>query len=390
MEALKWVFGSVIWKFTWAMAVISACIRGVVESVIRMLMLPWRIWKAFVHLINYVKTRLYKMFVYESQDNKIAQSLLDSIGEEGNEDATKKNTTEVEAYIGISTSSTAEIDEDGEAVTVPRGGASNTARSSFRKKHLTMRGHEIPPFHRRKNIEYSNDISERVGVCISMRVSEERGFEYRWNFFYSCLPTLEFWGRRIGIGDKTKNIAEQSTSNKTHLVEGDKIKGTGSSASSPKKHSKLQSFLDDHTASLGCSGGWPLPVDPHFSCNLLLSLNRFYYAWLLKNISSILLPSSKPSSNGKKAASTNSQLTQETAAATKKLSSKHSSRLESSSEDAISNDSKRDGSASKAVTFVCDADSSDSEQDEQMMKSKVDSEGHADKATKVVIKRKAT
>ena len=74
------------------------------------------------------------------------------------------------------------------------------------------------------------------------------------------------------------------------------------------KNSAVSSFLNDHSSSVGFSTGWPLPVDPFFSFNLLVSLSGFYYGWLLKKcIGSLISVGESPgSSKSKKSTSTTS------------------------------------------------------------------------------------
>lgn len=200
----------------------------------------------------------------------------------------------------------------------PRGGASNTTQiSSFHKKHLTMFGNEIPTFHCPNSIEYSSTIQERIGVAVSWRVSQERGYECRWNFVYSCLPTLLFWGqleeerkrrvetarRYVGIWGKRN---DPSSARHIGTIETDKIDGkdaigseskslSNSRSKSQSKPPILASFLSDHSSALGISGGWPMPSDPYFNLSLMLSLSGFYYGWLLKYIRSLfVLPIPSP------------------------------------------------------------------------------------------------
>ena len=152
------------------------------------------------------------------------------------------------------------------------------------KRFRTMLGYEVPKFHRSGNIEYSSTISQRVGVCVSWRVSKERGYEYRWNLFCNLLPTQECWERLDKIATKKMNEFQKLTS---------KNRKSDGYESAPKT-SIIKSFLYQHSATLGISSGYPLPVDPFFSLNLLLSTSGFYYGWLLKYIASILCVQRRP------------------------------------------------------------------------------------------------
>ncbi len=384
-------------------------------------MLPWTIFQAFVQLASYVKARLYKIFVYETEDQKIAQSLMESVGgeEESDVDATtlKNIDTNVDSYVELSSSSSGTNakngTDDGDIAAVLRGGASgkpNTKISSSkskRKKYVTLFGHEIPTFHRTNSIEYSTTKSERVGICVSWRVSKEHGYEYRWNFFYSCLPTLEFWdlvdearkrkinnmNRRIGVWGLRKPIKAlltssslpSSNSTSAESINDDKLTSLSSSTSKPS--SKFYSFLEEHSASLGYSAGWPLPVEPYFSFSLLLSLSGFYYAWLLKSIRSVFLFGANIwKKKADKESSTGSEiLTEDTvsssAGTTKKsVADKHFS-TSGMSKEALANDEEE----SESDVTVDETES----EEEGLPASTMDPEESSDDTTKVLVKRKA-
>ena len=286
LEAIKWFLGGVVWKIQWVLAVTSAFVRGVVESLLWVFLSPWRLWLSCARILSFVAKKLVVK-------NDTTQSLAESIAEEnGGEDA---NTTKREAIDGkvegfIEMSNTADNLSAVSATAVvdsPRGGASTKARKP-KKRHLTIRGYEVPTFHRTTCIEYSSTIQQRIGVCISWRMSKERGYEYRWNFFYSCLPTQDFWSR----------LKEETNQKLSWLLKSqpDK-KGVKDTVSKLP----LSSFLQAHYASLGFSGGFPLPVDPFFTCSLLLSMSGFYYGWLFRGIGSALTlkPKSEPNKEKK-------------------------------------------------------------------------------------------
>mmetsp|Transcript_34486 Transcript_34486/g.62028 ORF Transcript_34486/g.62028 Transcript_34486/m.62028 type:complete len:685 (-) Transcript_34486:87-2141(-) len=317
LEAIKWLIHSIIWKIQWGFAVVSAVIRGVIEAAIWIVLWPWRLWRTSVQVMAVLASRFgskQEEGMIEAVDEDATRSIIES--SEG------MNVT-ISTHIELNNSSEYRDNGNLSAVSAtavadsPRGGASNTTQvTSFRKKHLTMFGNEIPTFRCPNSIEYSSTIQERIGICVSWRVSQERGYEYRWNFVYSCLPTLLFWGqleeerkrrvetarRYVGIWGKRN---DPSSARHIGTIETDKIDGkdaTGSESKSlsnsrSKSQSKppiLASFLSDHSSALGISGGWPMPVDPYFNLSLMLSLSRFYYGWLLKYIRSLfVLPSPK-------------------------------------------------------------------------------------------------
>ncbi|KAL7526541.1 hypothetical protein ACHAXR_003371 [Thalassiosira sp. AJA248-18] len=331
LEAIKWLVGGVIWKVQWGLAVVSAFIRGVIEAALWVIMWPWRVWRATVELMAKLASKF--RFGPKMQEVEAMQTLINSTDEAVDEDATNNiiDSTEgtnitIETHIEMNNSS--EYSKgNGEIPTVsatavvdsPRGGATtDTAQvSTPRKKHLTLFGSEVPTFHRPTSLEYSSTVQERIGCAISWRVSQERGYEFRWNFVYTCLPTMLFWGqleeerrrqvevarqRFVGIWGKRN---DPSSAKYVGTIKADKIGDKDSvraeSKSLPKNRSKpqsniLSSFLSDHSSTVGMSAGWPMPVEPFFNLNLMMSLSGFYYGWLLKYIRSLfVLPFPKPS-----------------------------------------------------------------------------------------------
>ena len=129
LEAVKWAVGGVFWKFRWAIAVMSAFIRGVVETVIWFLMLPWRIWRAWTQMVGFATQSIFKVFAIKSKDMKTAESSLESIDEESDDNILKNKDGSVDGFIEMSHNSQGK--DDGETTQVsatavmesPRGGA---------------------------------------------------------------------------------------------------------------------------------------------------------------------------------------------------------------------------------------------------------------------------
>ena len=288
LEAIEWVIGGFLWKIKWSLAVASALVRTVIDLFVWIIMTPWRTWLTLQQIMSNVARK-------HVSKSGMAQSLIDSINaEHENDDDSKPINTDtddskLDGLIEMSTASLANKDigeippvSTSAVVGSPRGGAFGMSRST--KRFRTMLGYEVPKFHRSGNIEYSSTISQRVGVCVSWRVSKERGYEYRWNFFCNFLPTQECWERLDKIATKKMNEFQKLTS---------KNRKSDGYESAPKT-SIIKSFLYQHSATLGISSGYPLPVDPFFSLNLLLSTSGFYYGWLLKYIASILCVQRRP------------------------------------------------------------------------------------------------
>jgi len=316
-EVVKWLVGGVVWKIQWGLAVASALIRGVAEAAIWIMFWPWRLWRSTVQVMGILASRVGTK---EFEETTVTSPLIDSINEAMDGDVTQGiidsgdvvNVT-IDTHIQINNSS--EYKGNGEisapsataVMDSPRGGSSSTTQVSsyFRKKHLTISGDEIPTFHRTTSIKYSSTIQERIGMCISWRISQERGYEYRCHFVYTCLPTLLFWiqleeERKVRIKGLRRFIGVWGKSNEVDKIcdtEASRSESKSLSSSRSKSQSKstfLSTFLSEHSSTLGISSGFPLPVDPYFSFSLMLSLSAFYYGWLLKYMRSLfILPSQK-------------------------------------------------------------------------------------------------
>ena len=342
VEAIKWAMGGVVWKVRWAAAVVSALLRFVAEAAIWAILWPWRLWSATVRFLAGISMGGSAGTITDDDDTlpestmiddgidrlpavMIANDLID-LSDDGSSPIVG-----IETHIEINNSSADRGDSASVAAVVdsPRGGASSdtssrvvSSSSSFRRKrrHLTMFGGEIPPFHRTTTIEYSSIIQERLGVSLSWRMSRVRGYEYRCNFFFSCMPTRIFWGqmeeerrrqvdrvrRAVDIWGSRDNSPTTSSAKQAGITEVNQIdednnnpggrwdvqsSSRSSKSQAPSSTSMLSSFLSEHFSAVGISTGWPLPMEPYFALNLVLSLSGFYYGWLLEYIRSIFVPS---------------------------------------------------------------------------------------------------
>ncbi len=336
VEAIKWAMGGVVWKVWWGAAVVSALLRCVAEVGIWAILWPWRLWSATVRLLagispggghagtrrrddddNFPESTMIDDVIIEGPAAVIANDLVD-VSDDGSP------IVSIETHIEVNNSSAHRGDPASVAAVVdsPRGGASSdtssrvvSSSSSFRKRrHLTMFGGEIPPFHRTTTIEYSSIIQERLGVSLSWRLSRVRGYEYRCNFFFSCMPTRIFWGQveeerrrqvdrvrravdfRGSRDSPTTSSAKQAGTTEVKQVDEDANAGrldvqSSRSKSQASSSSMLSSFLSEHFSAVGINTGWPLPMEPYFALNLVLTLSGFYYGWLLEYIRSIFVPS---------------------------------------------------------------------------------------------------
>ena len=88
------------------------------------------------------------------------------------------------------------------------------------------------------------DISERIGMSFSWRVSRKRGYEFRVSYWHSYLPTVLYLHSLLQFSDKLP----------------------------------MEYWLQSKTGSLGLSTSGPTPDPPHFSCSACLSLSGFHYS----------------------------------------------------------------------------------------------------------------
>ena len=314
VEAVKWILGGVIWKLQWGIAVLSALTRGVVELSIWVFLWPWRLWMATFQLMGVFTSRRFIIKTQDEDDARKNDSARDRVATQSVNKSGDKLNVSIETHI--------EIQDEGEIMSAttsaataavidsPRGGASSIAPLSFfAKKHLTMFGNEIPTFHRTTSLAYSSTIQERIGVAVSWRVSRQRGCEYRCNFFFTCMPTRLFWEqvdeerkkhvdsvrRIVSVWKSTRSgqTSQKSIVNK-EIEDKDAIRSEAKSISKSRPKSQslssaLTSFLNDHSSTIGISGGWPMPTPPHFAFNLVLSMSGFYIGWLSTYIRSIFV-----------------------------------------------------------------------------------------------------
>mmetsp|Transcript_83997 Transcript_83997/g.242836 ORF Transcript_83997/g.242836 Transcript_83997/m.242836 type:complete len:457 (-) Transcript_83997:55-1425(-) len=93
---------------------------------------------------------------------------------------------------------------------------------------------------------YNSEISERIGCSLAYRWSRQRGFEWRFNYWHSYLPTFIVIRRLL----RMERSAE---------------------------------WWDKHFGSVGLSTGYPLPFPPHYSCSANVGASGLYLKNLLKS-----------------------------------------------------------------------------------------------------------
>jgi hypothetical protein len=99
---------------------------------------------------------------------------------------------------------------------------------------------------------YNSDISERLGCSLSYRWSKENGFEWRFNYWHSYLPTFALIRKLLGL-------------------------------------ERTADWWDKHFGSLGLSTSCPVPLPPYYSCAACIGLSGLY----LKNPAHVVRASSQ-------------------------------------------------------------------------------------------------
>jgi hypothetical protein len=92
------------------------------------------------------------------------------------------------------------------------------------------------------------DISERIGMSVSWRISKQRGYEFRVSYWHSYLPTILYLHSLLKLANKLP----------------------------------MEYWLRRQAGSLGLSTSGPTPSPPHFSCSACLSLSGFHYSSIQK------------------------------------------------------------------------------------------------------------
>ena len=327
IEAIQWSIAGILYKIQWGMAVTSASIRLCIDVVLYVFLWPWRLWstvlKAMTKVIESSRVLTTRQQQKQHVDPSKAAELIVN-------DTDGRTIVSIETHIELNnnnnnSSLNNEVEEDDNSETVvsvvdsPRGGGGGGGGESgrrrdtfdvvtsekmvpfFRKEHRTILGHEVPPYHRSTTIEYSSTIQERLGVSMSWRLSRNRGYEYRCNFFFSCMPTRTFWKqleeerkRRLESFVVRRKNEKVSAMTPLDVTPTDDEIGTINKDSSryiQNIRSILPSFLTEHYSAVGLSTGWPLPMEPYYALSLVLSLSGFYYGWLMDCVRSIVLPS---------------------------------------------------------------------------------------------------
>jgi hypothetical protein len=105
-------------------------------------------------------------------------------------------------------------------------------------------GFKIPAIPKTRTMDvakpkYSSELSERLGCSLSYRLSIQRGFEWRFNYWHSYMPTFTVFRRILRMEAPA-------------------------------------AWWDKHFGSLGLSTGYPLPLPPHYSCSACLGLSGLY------------------------------------------------------------------------------------------------------------------
>lgn len=125
------------------------------------------------------------------------------------------------------------------------------------------------PFPKPSRPVYSMTIQQRVGMSVSWRISQLRGYEFRVSYWYSFLPTILCLLEYIIQQQQKRRIhghprVRQSESSEDDIELSQLQKGLDSS---------WADWLRRKTASVGLEGGTPLPIPPYHFASAMFSIN---------------------------------------------------------------------------------------------------------------------
>jgi hypothetical protein len=131
------------------------------------------------------------------------------------------------------------------------------AKKKLQDEQRAMRflGREYPSLPRRRSVIYSRAVSERLGVNVGMHLSKARGFEIRYAWWHSYLPTVDYLNSKI---DSVKCLLMKTQK------------------ASKLKKGAVARLLGGKVASLGIVWGCFGPEAPHYSCSSTFSISGLY------------------------------------------------------------------------------------------------------------------
>jgi len=162
----------------------------------------------------------------------------------------------------------------------------NTTKGKARKtegsgKSVVLLGHPLPPLPPPRRVRYSADIEERVGMSVSWRVSQERGYEFRVSYWHILLPTLMHLGALAG---RALDGAIRARNSAIDIDEEEEQTSPGGSRRNLFRDKQLVEYLRRRSGSLGVTLGGPNPFPPHLSCSAVLTLSGFFYGDVLRRL----------------------------------------------------------------------------------------------------------
>jgi hypothetical protein len=123
------------------------------------------------------------------------------------------------------------------------------------KRAIRLLGREYPSMPQRRAVIYSRAISERLGVNVGMHLSKARGFEVRYAWWHSYLPTVDYLNSKI---DSIKSLLMNTPK------------------ASKMKKGAVSRLLGGKVASLGLVWGGFSPEAPYYSCSSSFSISGLY------------------------------------------------------------------------------------------------------------------
>eukprot|EP00978_Attheya_sp_CCMP212_P007041 scaffold16425_cov52-Attheya_sp.AAC.1 len=149
---------------------------------------------------------------------------------------------------------------------------------------------------------YSTEVSNRLGVCVTWRLSVEQGYEIRYQWWHCYVPTLvyheqsyhqtkQFVQRRRQTSRRRRRRRRRRRNGTTNQEEEHETDAAVTAPTPiPPSVTEISEWLRQKTASLGLSTCHPIPDPPFFSTSAIFSLSGLY-------LRPLFFPSTKSNSN---------------------------------------------------------------------------------------------
>jgi len=175
----------------------------------------------------------------------------------------------------------------------------------------SFRSSEIkPPLWDIQTYRFSKNVQERLGIGLSWRYSQRRGYEFRCQTWYLYLPSIEYLHQTANnvatsiLGDRTKNevLAVDPVVETLESTDDEPTNEEVNFINKKAQVHRLREWLRQRTAALGVSTSYPIPDPPFYAANAVFALNGYYYSDLVKYLKGFRSTNQKYKTSKKSAA----------------------------------------------------------------------------------------